>query len=94
MLPPTDRRAFVASIFTAAIGALPGLADPPKKDVAPKKSGDDLPVFPPERIEQTRPAYILILPWNLRDEIRAQLAAARSWGAQFVVPIPRTTILE
>ncbi len=40
-------------------------------------------------LEQDRPDYILILPWNLKEEIVEQLAYAREWGAQFVVPIPR-----
>lgn len=54
--------------------------------------GSRIPIFPPERIPETRPDYILILPWNLKEEIMTQLAAARSWGAKFVVPIPVPTI--
>ena len=54
--------------------------------------GTHIPIFPPERIAETRPDYILILPWNLKDEIMAQLAYVREWGAQFVVPIPRVRI--
>ena len=50
--------------------------------------GTRIPIFAPERIAQTRPDYILILPWNLRDEISQQLAYVRQWGAKFVVPIP------
>jgi hypothetical protein len=50
--------------------------------------GTRIPIFPPERLAQTQPDYILILPWNLREEIAGQLAYARSWGARFVVPIP------
>jgi SAM-dependent methyltransferase len=50
--------------------------------------GTHIPIFPPERLAQTRPDYILILPWNLKDEIMAQLDYARDWGARFVVPIP------
>ena len=42
----------------------------------------------PEALEQDAPDYILILPWNLKDEIVAQLAYVREWGAQFIVPIP------
>lgn len=54
--------------------------------------GTHIPIFPPERLAQTRPDYILILPWNLKDEIMAQLAYARDWGAQFVVPIPEVEV--
>lgn len=54
--------------------------------------GSHIPIFAPERIMQTRPDYILILPWNLREEVMTQMAAVRSWGAKFVVPIPLPTI--
>ena len=54
--------------------------------------GTHIPIFPPERLAQTRPDYILILPWNLKDEIMAQLAYARDWGARFVVPIPEVEV--
>ncbi len=50
--------------------------------------GTHIPIYAPERINETRPDYVLILPWNLRDEIMEQLAEIRSWGGQFVVPIP------
>ena len=54
--------------------------------------GVRIPIYEPERIEQTRPDYIVILPWNLKDEISEQLAYAREWGAQFVVPIPEVQV--
>jgi SAM-dependent methyltransferase len=54
--------------------------------------GTHIPIHPPERLAETRPDYILILPWNLKDEIIAQLAYARDWGARFVVPIPEVTV--
>jgi len=50
--------------------------------------GTHIPIHPPERLAQTRPDYILILPWNLREEISAQLSYVRDWGGQLVVPIP------
>ena len=50
--------------------------------------GTHIPIHRPERLAQTRPDYILILPWNLKAEITAQLEYAREWGAQFVVAIP------
>ncbi|MFO1463661.1 MAG: class I SAM-dependent methyltransferase [bacterium] len=50
--------------------------------------GTKLPIYPPERISQSRPDVVLILPWNLEAEIRGQLAEIREWGGQFLVPIP------
>ena len=55
--------------------------------------GSRLPIFEPDRIELTKPDYILIFPWNIKDEIIEQLSYARSWGAKFVVPIPEVTII-
>ena len=55
--------------------------------------GTHIPIRHPEALEQARPDYILILPWNLRDEIADQLAYAREWGARFVVPIPEVEVL-
>ena len=56
--------------------------------------GTHIPIFGPDRIRETRPDYVLILPWNLRDEIVAQMSDVRSWGGRFVVPIPRVEIIE
>jgi hypothetical protein len=55
--------------------------------------GTHIPILHPEVLEQDRPDYILILPWNLKEEIVAQLSYAREWGARFVVPIPRVEVL-
>lgn len=54
--------------------------------------GSRIPIHAPEKISETKPDYIVILPWNLKGEIEIQLSYAREWGAQFVVPIPRLTI--
>ena len=54
--------------------------------------GTHIPIYDPEKIRETKPDYILILPWNLQDEIIQQLAYARDWGAQFVVPIPEVKV--
>jgi SAM-dependent methyltransferase len=54
--------------------------------------GTHIPIHPPERIRQTRPDYVLILPWNLRDEIAAQLSYIREWDGRFVVPIPAVEV--
>jgi len=55
--------------------------------------GTHIPIFPPEKIFETKPDYVLILPWNLKDEIMSQLAHIRSWGAKFVVPIPQVSVI-
>jgi len=55
-------------------------------------AGTHIPVFAPDKLEATRPDYIVILPWNLRDEIAAQLEYVRDWGAKFVVPIPELDV--
>jgi SAM-dependent methyltransferase len=51
--------------------------------------GTHIPIQHPDRLAETRPDVVLVLPWNLRDEIAAQLDYVRSWGGQLVVPIPR-----
>lgn len=56
--------------------------------------GVRIPVFPTERIRETRPDYVVILPWNLKDEIMNQLAYIREWGGKFILPIPEATILD
>ena len=55
--------------------------------------GTRIPVYAPERIQETKPDYLLILPWNLRDEIIEQMRHIRDWGGKFVVPIPEVTVL-
>ena len=55
--------------------------------------GTHIPIFPPSRIDEVKPDYIFVLPWNLKDEIVAQLAHARSWGAKFIIPIPEATVI-
>jgi len=55
--------------------------------------GTHIPVFHPDKIRETKPDYIYIGPWNLKEEIMEQLAYVREWGAQFVVPIPEVQIL-
>jgi SAM-dependent methyltransferase len=55
--------------------------------------GSHIEVFSPSKIGETKPDYVLILPWNLRDEIIKQLDFVRQWGCEFVVAIPELTIL-
>ena len=56
--------------------------------------GTHIPIHHPDRIRVTRPDYVLILPWNLKDEVRRQMAYIAEWGGRFVVPIPRVDIIE
>jgi hypothetical protein len=55
--------------------------------------GTHIPIYPPDRIRETRPDYVLILPWNVKDEVMTQMAYIRDWGGKFVVPIPDVAIL-
>jgi len=68
-------------------------------DVAPSKQGTLLPgtripVFAPDKILETRPDYVLILPWNIKDEIMDSMSAVREWGGRFLVPIPEVRLLD
>ena len=56
--------------------------------------GSRIPIFAPEKIRETRPDYVFILPWNLKDEIMQQMAFIRDWGGKFVVPIPEVRVHE
>ncbi|MGH8133447.1 MAG: methyltransferase domain-containing protein, partial [Steroidobacteraceae bacterium] len=56
--------------------------------------GTHIPILDPAAIDEHRPDFIFLLPWNLRDEITTQLARVRGWGAKFIVPIPRPMILD
>ena len=50
--------------------------------------GTHIPILSPERIRQTKPDYVFILPWNIKEEIMVQMACLREWGGKFVVPNP------
>ena len=54
--------------------------------------GTRIPVMHPDKIFERKPDYVLILPWNLKDEIMEQMAGVRDWGGKFVIPIPNPTI--
>ena len=54
--------------------------------------GVHIPIYAPERIKQTRPDYVLILPWNIREEVMQQMTFIREWGGRFVVPIPEVKV--
>jgi C-methyltransferase-like protein/putative zinc binding protein/methyltransferase family protein len=54
--------------------------------------GTHIPIFSPDMIRQTRPDYVLILPWNVKDEIMEQMSYIRAWGGRFVAAIPRLQV--
>jgi hypothetical protein len=54
--------------------------------------GTHIPIHPPEKIAETKPDYVLILPWNLKAEVTHQMRHIRDWGGQFVVPIPTVAV--
>jgi hypothetical protein len=56
--------------------------------------GTHIPVYQPDRIFETRPDYVVILPWNLRDEISTQMAGIAEWGGRFVAPIPDVEVFD
>ena len=67
-------------------------------DRSPLKQGRSIPgcgiaIDHPERIFQTRPAYVLVLTWDLRDEVVRQMSGIAEWGGRFVIPLPRFSVL-
>jgi hypothetical protein len=67
-------------------------------DISPHKQGLYMPgsrlaIHHPDRLGETRPDYLLILPWNIRDEIMSQMAHIRHWGGKFVLPVPRLEVV-
>ncbi len=56
--------------------------------------GTHIPIYHPDRISETKPDYLLILPWNLRSEIISQMANIREWGGKFVIPVPQLEIIK
>jgi 2-polyprenyl-3-methyl-5-hydroxy-6-metoxy-1,4-benzoquinol methylase len=68
-------------------------------DRSPQKQGmflpgTRIPIVAPKRIFESKPDYVLILPWNLRDEIAEQMSGIEAWGGKFVVPIPEVKVLN
>jgi 2-polyprenyl-3-methyl-5-hydroxy-6-metoxy-1,4-benzoquinol methylase len=55
--------------------------------------GTRIPIYGPEKIRETKPDYVVILPWNLKDEIVQQMAHIREWGGRFVVMIPEVKVI-
>ena len=68
-------------------------------DISPHKQGrllpgTRIPIHAPDKIEETKPDYVLILPWNIKSEIMEQMSVIRQWGGQFVVPLPDVEVLS
>lgn len=68
-------------------------------DLSPHKQnkylpGTHIPIKHPDKIKEDKPDYILILPWNIKDEIMEQMNFIREWGGKFVIPIPEVVVLE
>jgi SAM-dependent methyltransferase len=55
--------------------------------------GTHIPIKHPDRIKEDKPDYVLILPWNIKDEIMEQMNFIREWGGQFVIPIPKVRVI-
>lgn len=67
-------------------------------DISPHKQGlylpgTHIPIHSPDKILESKPDYILILPWNLKDEIMSQLSFVRQWGGKFILPIPEVRVI-
>ncbi len=67
-------------------------------DISPHKQGRylpgvQIPIYAPDRIFETKPDYVLILPWNIKDEITERMAGIRQWGGRFVSAVPALTVL-
>lgn len=67
-------------------------------DRNPRKQGRYLPgvrlrIFAPDRVRETRPDFVLILPWNIKDEIIEQMSDVRRFGCKFIVPIPEPRVV-
>ena len=68
-------------------------------DAAPSKQGkylpgSHIPVYHPDQLSESKPDYVLILPWNLKEEISAQINYVRDWGGKLVIPAPELTVLD
>jgi 2-polyprenyl-3-methyl-5-hydroxy-6-metoxy-1,4-benzoquinol methylase len=55
--------------------------------------GSHIPIEDPNKVKETKPDYLFILPWNLKDEIMEQMAFIRQWGGKFVIPIPKIEVI-
>jgi hypothetical protein len=51
-------------------------------------------VHAPEQLKLTKPDYVLVLPWNIKEEVMGQNAYIRDWGGRFVIPIPSLQVMD
>lgn len=68
-------------------------------DASPHKQnhylpGSRLPVYAPEKIRQTKPDYVVILPWNIKEEVMNQMSFISEWGGRFVIPMPELRVID
>jgi C-methyltransferase-like protein len=68
-------------------------------DASPHKQGlflpgTHVPIHAPDHVRQAKPDYLLVLPWNLKDEIMQDMAYIRDWGGRFVFPIPEVSVVD
>ena len=56
--------------------------------------GTHIPIFSPEKIKEEQPDYLLLLPWNIKDELMSQLSFISDWGGKFIIPIPEAHVVE
>lgn len=56
--------------------------------------GTHIPIYHPDKISETRPDYVVILPWNIKDEIIEQMAHIKDWGGKFLIPIPQVEVVS
>jgi hypothetical protein len=56
--------------------------------------GTHIPIFHPNKIEETKPDCVLILPWNIKEEIMNQLSYIGNWNGRFIVPIPKASLYD
>jgi hypothetical protein len=54
--------------------------------------GTHIPIRHPDVIKEDKPDYVMVLPWNIKDEVMEQMAYIRDWGGQFVIPIPKVRV--
>ena len=57
-------------------------------------AGVRLPIQNPERIQETKPDYVLILPWSIKTELMTQMSYISNWGGRFIVPIPELAVYD
>jgi hypothetical protein len=56
--------------------------------------GTLIPIFEPDKIRETKPDYVFILPWNIKEEIIESMSFIQEWGGKFVIPIPELKIYD